>query len=304
MARGEDRSRRVAGEQTVRKQSSEAARKGAQATDRSESQRAKRTAAPTRKADVSSKQRAIARAQEQKEQAQIEPRSNKRDAAGANAALSARQKQAQQSKTGQQLTGQQLTRSHTNTASGGEAKQARLSEDQRARVRQGIRQSIGQQQVRPLTRVKFPISVGKRIPRTTHLYLLPAAVIAIAPFYSGYQYFLVDDSICIVEPDTYEIVDVIERSPIGPSDQVAALTLTHSERQLVLVGINMNDARVNIRLRLALGAEIPEGVSLREFPLELVEAIPQLEPYRYVVAGNDVVIVDPTNREIVLVIRG
>jgi hypothetical protein len=47
------------------------------------------------------------------------------------------------------------------------------------------------------------------IPRTIHLYRLPARIVKYAPQYRGYDYILVDDDILIVDSRTHRIVAVI-----------------------------------------------------------------------------------------------
>ncbi|MGE0767239.1 MAG: DUF1236 domain-containing protein [Hyphomicrobiaceae bacterium] len=63
--------------------------------------------------------------------------------------------------------------------------------------------------VAPATNVKVNISVGTVIPRHVKLHVIPREVLVIAPVYRDYRYFVVDDRIVIVEPDTHEIVDVL-----------------------------------------------------------------------------------------------
>src|SRR5262249_15127925 len=58
--------------------------------------------------------------------------------------------------------------------------------------------------------VKFDYHVGHRIPRHVRLFAIPAAVFAFFPYYEDYSYFVVDDDICIVDPRTYVVVDVID----------------------------------------------------------------------------------------------
>jgi hypothetical protein len=59
--------------------------------------------------------------------------------------------------------------------------------------------------------VDFDISIGVSVPQTYTFYDLPPEIIEIVPAYRTYRYFvLVDGTICIVHPDTYVIVYVIE----------------------------------------------------------------------------------------------
>ncbi|MEG9505428.1 MAG: DUF1236 domain-containing protein, partial [Methylorubrum extorquens] len=46
-------------------------------------------------------------------------------------------------------------------------------------------------------------------PRSVSLHPLPPAILSVVPAYRGLQFILVGDDIVIIDPDTYEIVDVI-----------------------------------------------------------------------------------------------
>ena len=41
------------------------------------------------------------------------------------------------------------------------------------------------------------------------LHRLPPTIVELVPAYEGYDFILVRDDIVIIDPDTYEIVDVI-----------------------------------------------------------------------------------------------
>ena len=58
----------------------------------------------------------------------------------------------------------------------------------------------------------------------------------------------------------------------------------------------------SIRVRLALGAEIPEDELLHEFPVIVLDRAPQLQDYRFLLAADAIVVVDPRDRSIALVI--
>jgi hypothetical protein len=57
--------------------------------------------------------------------------------------------------------------------------------------------------------VDIDISVGVAIPRHVHLVAIPEDIVVIVPEWRRYKYIVVKDTICIVDPDTYEIVDVL-----------------------------------------------------------------------------------------------
>jgi hypothetical protein len=154
-----------------------------------------------------------------------------------------------------------------------------------------------------VTRVNFDHHVGRRIPRHVRLFPIPAAVFAFFPYYRDYSYFVVDDEICIVDRESYVVVDVIDQGywSGGGRPQVAELRLSEGEIALVRDSIPRDFPDSGLRLRLALGAEIPDDVQLHEFPVLLLDRVPQLREYRFLVSGDQIVIVSH-NRSIALVV--
>jgi hypothetical protein len=101
------------------------------------------------------------------------------------------------------------------------------------------------------------------------------------------------------------VVDVIPASiqqAGGPARP--ALTLSEEQRQCVSATVPKDEARTDLRIRLALGAEIPRGVQLFKFPEPALGCSPRLANFRYVVVDKDVLIVDPASYEIEAVIPG
>jgi hypothetical protein len=172
----------------------------------------------------------------------------------------------------------------------------RLTADQRTRL-------VSSFDRRRVTNVGFSARIGTRIPRSVRLYVIPAAVISLIPAYSYYRYVYEDDTIYIVDPGSYEVVDVIEYSSGGPAIIEARLELTPAERAILLDSISADFPETQINLRLALGAEVPSRVELHTFPEVVIDRIPKLRGHRFVVSGGDVVIVDARSREIQLVVR-
>jgi hypothetical protein len=158
------------------------------------------------------------------------------------------------------------------------------------------------------TRIDVDVNVGSRVPRTVRLRALPAAIISIAPAYRGYSYFVrEDDTIVIVDARTYVIVDVI---PAGTErverDRGRPGQLALSQEQMRFIYEAVPKQRTaDVRVRLALGAEVPRSVELLRFPEEVVERVPEVRSYRFIVtADGDVAIVDPADHAVVLVITG
>jgi hypothetical protein len=94
----------------------------------------------------------------------------------------------------------------SNTTVGQAGAGAKLSTEQRTQITSVIRE----EHVRPVTNVNFSISVGTRIPREgIELHALPSRVVTIYPEWRTYKYVLVKDEIVVINPDTYEIVAVL-----------------------------------------------------------------------------------------------
>ncbi|WP_018045130.1 DUF1236 domain-containing protein [Methylobacterium sp. 88A] len=72
-----------------------------------------------------------------------------------------------------------------------------------------FRQNVLRRGIPRLAAGAFALTVGTAIARNYTLYDLPPDIVRIVPEYEDYRYVLVDDDIVIVDPDTYEIVDVI-----------------------------------------------------------------------------------------------
>jgi Protein of unknown function (DUF1236) len=151
---------------------------------------------------------------------------------------------------------------------------------------------------------RFAHRVGHRIPRNVRLFAIPASVISFFPYYRDYRYVVVEDEICIVDPRTYEIVDVIDLDYYrgGSTQDVAGLLLTDDQIALVRDSIPRDFPQADLRLRLALGAELPRNMELYEFPALLLDRIPKLRAYRFLVAEDQIIVVDPRGRSIALII--
>ncbi|MGE0852725.1 MAG: DUF1236 domain-containing protein [Hyphomicrobiaceae bacterium] len=155
-----------------------------------------------------------------------------------------------------------------------------------------------------MTNASFAHRVGHRIPRSVRLFAIPAGIISFFPYYRDYRYVVVEDEICIIDPRTYEIVDVIDQDYYrgGAKQEVADLSLTERQIAIVRDSIPRDFPQTGLRLRLALGAEVPRDVEFYEFPALLLDRIPKLRDYRFLVTEDQLVIVDSRDRSIALVI--
>jgi hypothetical protein len=94
----------------------------------------------------------------------------------------------------------------TGQGAAGRSGGASLTTEQRTKISTTIRQS----NVRPVTNVRFNISVGTVVPRDLTLHPLPAAVIEVYPDWRPYRFVLVGNEILVIDPATHQIVAILE----------------------------------------------------------------------------------------------
>lgn len=166
-----------------------------------------------------------------------------------------------------------------------------LSEQKRADVHRDI---LKERNVNRAN-VRIDVRVGTRVPRSVRLAPLPASVIALAPAYRSYSYFVVDDRICIVQPTTYEVIDVIlpDRQVAQQGGQRSAgLTLSQQEREIILREVDLQgDSTLGLGA-IEEGSQVPRAARLQPLPVTVIDRIPRLEGYMYVVVEDRVALVD------------
>lgn len=57
--------------------------------------------------------------------------------------------------------------------------------------------------------IDIDVNIGVSVPRTVVLHEVPQEVIVLVPDYRAYKYFIYDDQVVVVDPDTLEIVDIL-----------------------------------------------------------------------------------------------
>lgn len=191
-----------------------------------------------------------------------------------------------------------------------EARNADLSGDKKDRVTS----SFKKESVKEVTNVNIDISVGRRLPRDWDYHAVPTAVIEIVPAYRGYRYVYVEDRYVIVDPDTYEVVYVLDEgggASVGRSTGeggsasgqcTTELTFTTEDRQFIIEKVRKPEATVKIG-DLEIGATLPGDVEVETFPAEVTTRVTKLGDCRYVVIDDRVAVIDPSNEKIVAIIE-
>jgi Protein of unknown function (DUF1236) len=117
------------------------------------------------------------------------------------------QRQGQQDRQDGQRQGQQDRQDGQRQGQAGRngGTQTQLTSEQRTKISSVVK-SHSEARV---SNVNFSVSVGTVVPRTVRLVALPEEVIVIHPAWRGFRFFIVNEQIVIVEPDTLRIVAVL-----------------------------------------------------------------------------------------------
>ena len=180
---------------------------------------------------------------------------------------------------------------------------ANLDDRQRTRVTE----SITKLNARPMENVNFSLSVGTVVPRDVRFQPLPADVVEVVPQYRGYNFFVVRDDIVIVDPSSYQIVDVLPRKGRVTAAAPAPRKMTFSDTDRAVIRKHARSARTEQRTtgsstsstRVRVGDRLPDSVEIRSFPEEVYRESPTLREYRYIERDNRTYVVEPHERTII-----
>jgi uncharacterized protein DUF1236 len=91
------------------------------------------------------------------------------------------------------------------TGEAGEGGAVQLSGEKRTEVQKAFGSHKGSAKVD----LDVDVAVGVTVPRHVHLVVIPDDILVIVPGWRRYRYIVVGDVICIIDPDTFVIVEVI-----------------------------------------------------------------------------------------------
>ena len=114
-------------------------------------------------------------------------------------------------KSGTQSPSAAERNSSTTTAQGSASAQGsvNLTSEQKTKIRTTVIEKGGAPKV-SRSSINFNISVGTVVPRTVHFVAVPSTLVEIHPAWRGFEYFVVDEEIIIIDPHTLKIVAVLD----------------------------------------------------------------------------------------------
>lgn len=168
-----------------------------------------------------------------------------------------------------------------------------------------IATTIQQQNVSPV-RVNFAVNVGVAVPTSVRLAPLPDTIVSIVPQYRGYNYFVTEQQIVIVEPASHRIVEVLPMEGRGRAAAAPARKLEFTKEQREAIKKHATSKQrtttTGSARRVTVEETIPADVELEEFSDVVVKEVPTVRSYRYIRRDNDVIVVDPGSRRVLDVI--
>jgi hypothetical protein len=117
-----------------------------------------------------------------------------------------REQNAQPSQRNERNEGQTTNRQQTETGRTG-GSSVTLTTEQRTKIRESVLRGSNAPRV---SKVDFNISVGTVVPRSVHVVTVPQTIVEIHPEWRGYDYFVYNDEIIIIEPGSMKIIAVID----------------------------------------------------------------------------------------------
>jgi hypothetical protein len=79
--------------------------------------------------------------------------------------------------------------------------------EQRTKIRDVV---LKERDAPRVSKVDFSLNVGTVVPRTVRVVTVPEVIVGYHPEWRGYRYFLVNEQLVIVEPDTLRIVAIVD----------------------------------------------------------------------------------------------
>ena len=159
------------------------------------------------------------------------------------------------------------------------------------------------------------------LPREAPLYELPPAYIERTPRFRGHRYVVTEDEVAIVEPRSRRVVEVVRRDEMRQRSAQAqgggalraqnrapeaagSLGLTEEDKtDIARTLLRRSEPGSLASIRDLRGAVLPETLDLQRLPRSLTERTPELRDISYVLMGDDVLLVEPSTRRVVDVLR-
>ena len=89
---------------------------------------------------------------------------------------------------------------------------------------------------------------------------------------------------------------IIQQQPAAPP---ATVRISPEQRTIIKKRIGTVQPSATVRERVTVGTTLPADVELTPLPDDLYADVPTVRNYRYIVVGDDIVLVEPQTRRII-----
>jgi hypothetical protein len=208
---------------------------------------------------------------------------------------------AQNNRNNQQDNNRQNAQRDNNNDRNKAAANVKVTKEQTTKISAVIKKT----NVRPVTNINFSLSVGVAVPASVTLTPIPADIVAIVPEYRGYDFFLANDEIVIVEPQTKKIVTVISSSTQAAEAPASGsrekLSFSKEQRETIRKHTRRSTTGSGSRstTSVTVGERIPDNIELHEFSSDVYTTVPTVRTYRYIEAPRGIYLVDPQRRTVI-----
>jgi hypothetical protein len=89
----------------------------------------------------------------------------------------------------------------------------------------------------------------------------------------------------------------------GPAGRSGA-SMTTEQRTKISTTIRQSKVRpvTNVNFNISVGTVVPRSVTLHPLPAAVIEVYPDWRPYRFVLVGDEILVIDPATHQIVAVL--
>jgi hypothetical protein len=97
----------------------------------------------------------------------------------------------------------------------------------------------------------------------------------------------------------------------GPSASASdTLKLTSAQEHSIWQSVSKSDHGSTVGMKApsgftpSVGATVPSSLALKPLPSDIVSQVPAVKPYQYAMFNNELLIVNPTDKKVVDIIKG
>lgn len=92
---------------------------------------------------------------------------------------------------------------------------------------------------------------------------------------------------------------IIQQQPMMPPSSTTTLQITPEQRTVIQKRIGTRHPTATIKQRVTVGTTLPADVELSPLPEDLYTEVPTMRNYRYIVVGDEIVLVEPQTRRVI-----